>query len=334
MASIKYVLQGKSDNASIFLRLSISKSISLKRKTGLSINPRNWNSTKGFPKQSNSNHKTLVSDLRKLKVHILDCVNNANSKGTVITGNWLNFQINLFFNRVSESNQSEYVVDAIKNIIDNARTRKNSKGGIGLSKSRVNSYKSLLNIFSDYQKKDKYKVRDINPVFAQDFLKHLLKTKKYSENYALKKIADLKTVCLDAESYGIKTHSQLKSISGARPNNENIIYLTPTELNKIESTYLSKEALRNARKWLLLGCDIGQRGGDLLKIDKTNFINRNGYSTIELKQQKTNKHVTIPVLETTRKILEDGLPYRISIQKFNNHIKEICLIAEINEKIY
>jgi len=39
------------------------------------------------------------------------------------------------------------------------------------------------------------------------------------------------------------------------------------------------------------------------------------------------------VLEKTKEIIKDGLPNKISIQKFNKHIIEICKIAEINEMI-
>ena len=93
------------------------------------------------------------------------------------------------------------------------------------------------------------------------------------------------------------------------------------------------DALKNARKWLLLGCNIGQRGGDLLLLNETNFINRNDLEVIELKQQKTDKNVTIPVLPKTKEIIKDGFPYKTSIQKFNKHIKEICKLAGINELI-
>ena len=84
---------------------------------------------------------------------------------------------------------------------------------------------------------------------------------------------------------------------------------------------------------MLLGCNLGQRGSDLLNLNETNFITRNGLEVIELKQQKTDKNVTIPVLEKTKEIIKSGLPYKISIQKFNKHIKEICKIAEIHELI-
>jgi integrase len=82
-----------------------------------------------------------------------------------------------------------------------------------------------------------------------------------------------------------------------------------------------------------LCCSFGQRGGDLLQLDKTNYKKINSLEVIQLKQQKTDKNVTIPVLEKTKEIIKSGLPYKISIQKFNKHIKEICKIAEINEPI-
>jgi integrase len=147
----------------------------------------------------------------------------------------------------------------------------------------------------------------------------------------MKKIADLKTVCYDAEMEGIETHPQLKKIESTKAKNEYIIYLTSLELEKIEKADIKNEALQNARKWLLLGCNIGQRGGDLLNLNENNFVIRNGYEVIELTQQKTGKNITIPVLQTTKKILETGLPYKISIQKLNDHIKDVCEIAEIEE---
>ncbi len=66
---------------------------------------------------------------------------------------------------------------------------------------------------------------------------------------------------------------------------------------------------------------------------KQTLLHRNGLEVIELTQQKTGKNVTIPVLEKTKEIIENGLPYKISTQKFNKYIKEICLLAGINEMI-
>ncbi len=332
MATIKFQLQSKSDNAPIYLRLSLDRATSIKRKTGLSINPKEWSTATGLPKQNNPTTKNLIPELNKLKTKVYENLNDALANGKSITGDWLQEKIDIHFERITEHKQSELVTDAIQNILDMAEVRKNSQGGIGLSKSRINSYTALKKIFTEYQKGKTYKVKEVNVKFANDFLKYLLHEKKYSKSYALKKISDLKTVCSNAGDEGIKTHPTLKKISSANSKNENIVYLTPLELDKIaNSDKIKTEALQNARKWLLLGCNIGQRGGDLLRITETNFVTRNGYEVIELTQQKTGKNVTIPVLETTKEILKTGLPYKISIQKLNDYLKEVCKLAEINE---
>ncbi|RMA56641.1 phage integrase SAM-like domain-containing protein [Ulvibacter antarcticus] len=332
MATIKFQLQSKSNNAPIYLRLSLGRNKSIKRKTGLSINPKEWSTVTGLPKQNNPSTKNLTPKLKKLSAKIYDKLNDALSNGKSINGEWLNEQIDIHFERINENKQSELVTDAIQSILNMAEVRKNSLGGIGLSKSRINSYKGLLRIFQEYQKGNSHKVKEVNVKFANDFLKYLLHEKKYSKTYAVKKIADLKTVCSNAGDEGIKTHPKLKKIPSANSKNEAVIYLTPSELDRIAvSDKVKGDALLNARKWLLLGCNIGQRGGDLLNINENNFVTRNGYEVIELTQQKTGKNITIPVLDTTKEILKTGLPYKISIQKLNEYIKLVCELSEINE---
>ena len=332
MATVKYQLLSISENAPIYLRLSVSRKLSPRAKIGLHINPKDW-STTNFPKTNNATNKKLKSKLQKLETYILDEVNGANSKGELTNTAWLKHKIDVFFERVTENENSDLLTDAIQRIIDEAPTRKNGKKGVGLSKTRVNSYASLKTIITEYQKHNSYKVKDVNVKFAKDFLKYLLNTKKYKESYALKKISDLKTVCTDAGFYGIETSVQLKKITAPKPKNENILYLNPKELQAIEDAELFSDALKNARKWLMLGVNIGQRGGDILQLTESNFVTRNGLDVIELKQQKTSKNITIPVLEKTKEIIENGMPYKISTQKFNEHIKQICEKAKINEPI-
>ena len=332
MATITYQLFSKTENAPICVRLSVNRKLRPRAKTGLHINPKNWSST-NYPKTNDATNKLLKSTLKKLEAYILDKVNSANITGEKINTSWLKHQIDLYFERITENIQSDLLTDAIQSIIDEAPTRKNAKGGIGLSKSRVNAYNSLKNMLTEYQKQNTFKVKDVNVKFAKDFLKYLLNTKEYQKSYALKKIADLKTVCNDASFYGIETNTQLKKIDSTKTKNENILYLNPKELKQIEDTVLLNESLKNARKWLMLGVNLGQRGGDLLQLDETNFKTINTLEVIQLKQQKTDKNVTIPVLAKTKEIIKSGLPYKISIQKFNLHIKEICKLAEINELI-
>ncbi len=333
MAKVKFLLQSNKTEAPIYLRLSLGKNISYKRKIGLFVNAKNWSSATGLPKQNSPKNKNLTSKLKSLDNYIIDKLNDSNSKGDTISGNWLEHHIGLFFNRINEDDKSELLIDAIQKIIDTAEFRKNAKGGIGLSLSRVKSYMTLKKIIIAYQKNAPIKIKDVNVSFTNDFLKYMIHEKKYSQNYASKKLSDIKVVCNDAELDGIETSKQLKKIQAPARKNDNIIFLTPQELHTINKTTMPNERLENAKKWLLLGCSIGQRGGDLLALTEDNFVNRNGLEVIELKQQKTDKNVTIPVLQTTKEILKEGLPYKISIQKLNEYIKEVCKIAKIDHEI-
>lgn len=337
MATVNFLYRSTRKKAPLTIRLLFrdnnKKDHILSAKTQYYVDAEYWQHHDKNKKDANIKNKQLEvkADLLEIENFIIDAFNVENQNS--IDKIWLENQIHLFYNPITEIKQSELLTDAIQSIIDEADTRKNAKGGIGISKSRKNSYVSLKKMITEYQKQKRFKVKDVNVKFAKDFLNHLLKTKNYQKSYALKKIADLKTVCHDAELNGIETNIQFKKIDSTKPENENVLYLTPDELEAIKKANLINEAHKNARKWLLLGANIGQRGGDLLQLSENNFVTRNGYEVIELKQQKTGKNVTIPVLETTKEIIKSGLPYKISIQKFNKYIKEICKLSGIDEMI-
>lgn len=330
MATIKFRIVSKKDVSNIYVRILDGRKLDVQTKTDLFINSKDWQQGKNLPKQNTVENKNITTDLIDLKSFLLKKINHASSNGVEVTKDWLKYNVDLFFKRITENSESDLLTDAIQRIIDEAPTRKNAKDNLGLSKSRINSYKSLLSIITEYQKQQPLKVLDVDVKFSKNFLNYLLNTKQYGKSTALKKLADLKTVCNDAEFYGIKTNPQYKKIQSSKPNNENILFLSLTELEAIQSTVILNEALKNARKWLLLGCNIGQRVSDLLELNESNFVTRNNLEVIELKQQKTGKNVTIPVLDEIKEILKEGLPYKISAQKFNKYIKDVCQLAEIN----
>lgn len=336
MATINFLYRSKREKAPLTIRLlhrENGKDFVFSSKIKYEVEKEYWkhHNTKSRDAEIKNKQVEVNTDLKPITNHILDNFNKTDFN--LISTNWLKEQIKNFYNPITETTQSDLLTDAIQSVIDEAPTRKNAKGNLGLSQSRINSYTSLKNIITEYQKQNNFKVKDVDIKFSKDFLKFLLNTKKYQKSTALKKLADLKTICNDAEFYGIETNPQFKKIQSSKPNNENILYLSLKELKQIEDAVILNDALKNARKWLLLGANIGQRGGDLLELTQSNFINRNGLEVIELKQQKTGKNVVIPVLEKTKEILKTGLPYKISTQKFNKYIKEICKIAEINDLI-
>ena len=347
MGVTNYRLRSRSDkNVSIYIVLSLGRGKKYETVTGFYINPKDWkenikNSSKqfGFPKNSKlAEIKNIKSDLIKLSGFIDRSINTAQGKGDFIDTNWLKSQINICFKRNTDiDKKTNLLTDYIQNIIENADTKVLQGGKIGLSKNRVKGYITFKGVIERYQKHIKKELffKDLDINFEEDFRNWLIKKQRYSINYAGKNFDNLKAVCNDAIRVGREVNPHVKNILSFSEDKDEreVIRLTFDELEKIENTILTNESLINVRKWLLLGCEIGQRGGDLLNLTESSFITRNGGTYIDIRQQKTDKNVTLRVNPKIEKILKSGFPYKISIQKLNDYLKNLCEIAELDKQI-
>ena len=328
MATIKYLLQSKKDNSNIYVRFSINRTLVLKRKTGFIINPKDWSVDKSQPIQKNDELKAIKSRLDKLAVYINDAYNNGISSGELFSGDWLQHQIDLFNNKIVVVD-----LDVLTNSIDLYVEKSDhlSKGSIT---NLSNLKKNILKYEKDVFKGKSILIRNIDLNFIEKFKKHF-KSKDCSVNYIGSQITLIKGVVNYALTNGIPISPEFNKIATVKEKKEpdEIIILTELEQQKIKKATLKNIAHINARKWLLLGCLIGQRGNDLLKITDENIKDLEGMKIIELKQQKTGKIVAIPLLPEALEILESGLPYKISLENFNKYSKDVCEIAKINKKV-
>lgn len=337
MATINFFLKYKKDPTAVYVRFRHGRKFDITKSTHKLISPKDWSETKKAPHPRDENLKKLAISLKKLEKEIEISFNDTDISN--IDSEWLETIIKKhnkdYSFKSDEGNKTvnDSIVENIQHLIDTAAVRPNSKGSLGLSTSRINSYKNLLRIIKEYQGKKRLKVKDVDIQFGRKFLSWMLNRKKYAESYSLKKIDDLKTVCREAQVNGLEVSPQLPKVKGGKSKNKYILYLTPEELTKIEKTDFEQGYLRNAKKWLLFGCHIGQRVSDLLEITEENFVTRNGLEVIELKQKKTGSLVTIPILPKTREIIAEGLPATISSQNFNKYIKLVCKEAEIDQYV-
>ena len=333
MATIKFLLQSTSDSANIYIRFSISRDSVYKRKTNYTINSKDWSTSKGLPNTKSDDLKVLKLKLDRLATQVETAYNNDISKGVTINGNWLQEQIDIFNNKVKVVDL-DILTNYIDKFIEDAPNKKNQKNELGLSERRIKgitTFKNLIIRFEDEALKGKkILIRQINIPFSEGFIKWL-NGNGYAQNYVGKNIDNLKTMCIDAEKNGIEVSHQLKAIKSISESKEpeDIIYLSDDEQLKIKEAHIELDSLNNARKWLLLGCQIGQRGGDLLNITEANIITVSGDKMIELKQQKTGKLVVIPLSLKALKIIDSGMPHKISFTKFNDYIKLVCKEAKI-----
>ncbi|WP_079720000.1 tyrosine-type recombinase/integrase [Salegentibacter holothuriorum] len=340
MATVNFRLRSSANkNVSIYLYLSLGRGQMYQSKTGFSIHPKDWSIKTKKPKQNSAENKKVFSNLNKLEVYIYDQVNVSLANGEIIDKLWLDAKINDCFSRVKKTDRS-VVANHVQYIIDNANTRKiKGSNKIGLSNKRIAGYKTFKTIIQDYQTTIKSQIHfmDINKVFVEGFTNWLINDRKYSINHAGKQIDNLKTVCRDAESMDIKTHSYSGRIESFRERNEDrhIITLSFQEIKQIKDAEIKSEALKNVRKWLVVGCAIGQRASDLLRLTEEDVRFEKGNYYIDIIQQKTKRFVTIGVLDPdVIDIIEAGnFPYPISLQKLNKYLKKLCAEAKIDEVV-
>ncbi len=339
MAKVSFRLRSKVNKpVSIYIYASLGRGEMYQAKTGFTINPKDWSDTTKKPKQNSEENRYIYSELGKLEKFVYDKLNEALGKGELIDLNWLNDKIIDCFQRIQKTDSS-LIVNHVQSIIDNASTRRiKGSNKIGLSDRRISGYKSFKKILEEYQKEIKKQINfiDINKTFVDKFTNWLIQKKKYSVNHSGKQIDNLKTVCRDAESMEIQTNAYTKHIEGFKERNEDryITTLTFDELEKIRIKTILNSSLHNARKWLLIGCEIGQRVSDLLEISQDNIRYSGNLYFADIIQKKTGKSVTVPIIAPhIIDIIENEFPYSISAQKLNKHIKAVCKLAEIDNLV-
>lgn len=337
MASVKFLVQTTTNPAHIYLRLSLSKTDSVKRKTGYVIDPKLWSKKTGWPKQKVAEGKNTKSDLEELEKAILTGLNEATNKGLEITGEWLQDQINRYHGKITNEDE-ERLLNCIQAYIDALPTMKQPNGSKGVSLNTIKKYRAFkgkIEAFEKYRGKN-ISVRDVSTKLAEELDSYFLNVDKLKGSTAGKYIKVLKTVATWANNVkGIQAHKSLKGIKGYSEKATKV-FLNFDELEKIEKAVYKRKALDNARNWLIIGCYIGQRVSDLLSLNEDNLVARNGVELIELVQQKTGKRVAIPLHEKVKAILAKNngkFPHKTSDVKFNLHLKDVCELAGITEPV-
>lgn len=314
MATINFFVQSKTNPSGIYVRLREGVSIDAKAKTKFAINPIDW-SKKGQPKNlKDESFKALNSDLLKLKSSILSHYNKCVDVEPINSAwlkNFLNPKIKI---NVAPSTLLDYFDYYISQEIS---LKKASKTKLRTIKSHVNGFQKEMNTV--------FFIKNVDEGFKVEFLKYCIKN-GYAQNTISKYFHLIKTMCYHAESKRIDVSPQLKKLSIKKVKTDKI-YLDTKELKLIENAVFNENALDNARDWLIISCETGQRVSDFLRFNKEMIRYQNKKPLIEFTQQKTNKIMTIPLSKKVMSLLKKrkgDFPYKISDQRYNEHIKKVC----------
>lgn len=341
MASVKFFTRSKTSTSQIYLRFIIGYRKEFQSKTGIMINMSDWSKEKSLPKQNNPENKQITIQLKNLETYILTLYNSDYAKGVLFTKEWLDEKINSFYNRIDEKEDDSIFLNYLTSFIE-------FKEGISsYTKSTINKLKNLKDRFEAYQKKKKknYLIEDISGKVLIDFKNYLILDCGLMETTATRFIKNLKTVIFDSRNNGKQIHHQITGFSTGTTNSEHKVFLSLNEIERIKSITTLNTEWNIARDWLVLGCYLGQRASDLLRMTKKMIYTKtdadgNSFRFIEIKQQKTGEKVVIPLHDEVEEILKKyngdfppvfaDNPDSNSVL-FNRHIKKVCELAGIHD---
>lgn len=330
MSTINFFIQGKNNPTGIYVRFRVGATIDAKARTKFAINPTDWSASKRYLKHTkDSEKKRLDKGLQELRLQIVNAYNNA-PQGANINSDWLKSVVDPIRNSEIPTTLVEY--------FDYYR----EKQKMNLVKSSISKLSVVKNFIIGIEKAlgKRILIREINEDFKQMFVEVGLR-QGYSQNYLARNFKFIKTICYDAELRGMKIDSQLRRLK-IKENPTNIIFLTPIEIEAIENVDLKREALINARDWLIISCETAQRVSDFLGYRVEHIrqqLNTKGKSIpfLEITQKKTKTSISIPLSSRVMKILErrgGKFPRRISDQRYNEYIKEIAKEAGLTNMVY
>ena len=343
MATVSYFLRNKTANTKIQVQLSISRDVKLRTSTELIINSNDWSTDTKFPKQNNPENKNLSRQLRELSNYILNEYNIDFTNGIIFDNFWLKEKIGKFFNRIEVKTDDSIFLNYLQNFTDFKRST------ASYTDCTLRKYNNLKDRFTQYQKKKKktFLLQDVGAKTLIDFKNYLISDCDLMETTAVRFIKNLKTVLFDAEQNGKTIHYQIRGFSTGTTNTEYKVFLSFDEIEKIKEIQTINTDWNIAKDWLVLGCYLGQRASDLLRMTKRMIYTKtdsegNSFRFLEIKQQKTGEKVVIPLHDEVETILNkyngDFPPtfannFDSNAVLFNRHIKKVCELAGIHEMI-
>jgi len=207
-------------------------------------------------------------------------------------------------------------------------------------KRYVESRRKVASFISKFYNKKDIKLKDLDLKFIMD-LEYYFKTELslkqatiYRSIQRVKKIIQFAIAenYLQRDPFNLYKNKKYKT---------KIVYLTVEELSTLENHSFAQIKLQNVKDMFVFCCYTGLAYLEMASLKSENvIINFDGNKWIQIKRQKTQKVISIPLLSNAELILkkyenlelETLLPV-ISNQKFNSYLKEISELLGIDKRL-
>ncbi|MBD2699846.1 tyrosine-type recombinase/integrase [Spirosoma sp. BT702] len=348
---VKFLLKDpRADRATLIYLIYRFDSGRFKYSTEQTIEPYQWDANAQRvrivlkPRSERERFETINSNLERHRAAIKQVVTALQLAGATITNDLIKQHLDQTLNRVKTTrtkkdklqSPGEPFTEYLERFVEEARAglRLNAKSS-QYSRFTLNGYLKLKRLLEDYRKATRQSID--YTAFTLEFY-HLFKLwltgKGLTLNYVGSLLKDLKVMLKQAHADGLHTntifqHKDFKKFS----EDVDSIYLTEDELTTLYNLNLAATpGIERARDLFLIGCYTGLRFSDFTQLRPENINGR----ILTRRTLKTSERVSIPLNSKVVAIINkyNGTPPRpISNQRLNDHLKELCKRAGINDRI-
>lgn len=221
-----------------------------------------------------------------------------------------------------------------RSIEDNTKNR-NKKP---LAYNTIKKYRTLQNLLKRFN--SKLEATMINDIWRNAFVDWLNK-QNYSTNTKVKFLKDIKMLCVYANKHNKISKEVLAWEIDAKPSNvSEYIAFTFNQLDTLNKAIMPSDRLDNARDLFLISCYTSVRVSELMTMKAENIQRHGEDCFIEVIEKKNINHKSskkiIYLLPQVIKILNKRngeFPRKLSDQRYNEYIKEVCEKAGLTHEI-
>jgi len=328
-ASYKVIEDGRAKTVTTRYKLS----------SGLEIDPSQWNARRQEPKDTHKGFAVLMNELKAFKEAATEaCHAIARERGEITA---TEIRARLDGKTAEASKAPELTPDALfkKAFEDFIEISTETK-----RPSTIQVYRTVFTRLKEYEAhiKKPLTFEALGPHFHDHYRAWMLKNgsartgkERLLDDTVNKHFKTIKTFSGWAFDRRMHDNIAFKKFKSAGRSKVDNISLTEAELLHLQGLDLtSNKRLERVRDLLIFACYTGQRWSDIQAFNKQDV--KNGVWRFE--QGKTNKTVALPLTSFAAPALAVAEKYDyklpdISQQKFNDYVKELGQLAEINEPI-
>lgn len=302
--------------------------------TGLFVEADKWNNKTQLAKPSNEDNKFINTQLSLIKTKINQAflflqVQEREFTAEDVYNQYAGIKLNIDKSILDVFD--EYIKN-LEKLIDIETTK--------VSVAKFYQTKKHLQSFIWYKfKKNDYMLKQLKDNFITEFEFYLKAEKKFKHHTIYKTIQRFRQIVkyAVAKDYIFKDPFMLHK--NPKPKKE-VIYLSPKELETLSNHKFSQKRLENVKDMFVFCCYTGLAYNEMSALEKKHVeVGFDGFEWIKIIRKKTNKEVSVPILNKAKEILnkyeddsEKLLPI-ISNQKFNSYLKEIAEIVGIQKNL-